>query len=446
MTEHTDTSTFDRETDLSRMPARLLVEEVGKAPRTILVVPGMTIRIGRAGDLELSLEDQRVSRVHAVFRYDGRAASLQDLDSSNGTWIGERRVQGPIPVGPGALFRVGSTMIVVLLPELPPGAARAVPMSEAAGAFDVVAVDPATVALFALAKRLGPSDLPVLVQGETGSGKELVARTIHQHSPRAQGPFMAVNCATLPDSLAEGELFGQERVSSGASARTIGVFEAADGGTLLLDEVGELSATNQARLLRALQESTVTRVGAMRPVPVNVRVIATTVRDLAREVSAGRFREDLYFRLNGVTVDVPPLRARPKDIPALVQRVLDEHGGRVTLGTGVAAVLAAHRWPGNVRELRHAVESALALADEGVLKVEHLPQAVRGEPASAESPVSPLRERVDETERKVIITALESTGWNQSRAARVLGISRRALIYKMERYGLKPLPNGQRNA
>ncbi len=163
-------------------------------------------------------------------------------------------------------------------------------------------------------------------------------------------------------------------------------------------------------------------------------------------MSAGRFREDLYFRLNGVTIDVPPLRQRTRDIPAHVQRVLAERGSSVTLGTGVAQVLAAHRWPGNLRELRNAISGALLLAQDGVLRVEHLPTTVRGESPSQEASVSALRVRVDETERKVIINALESTGWNQSRAARVLGISRRALIYKMERYGLKPLPNGPRNA
>ncbi len=444
MTEHTDTSTFDRDVDPSRRAARLLVEEAGKAPRTVLVVPGMAIRVGRAESLELSVDDQRVSREHAVFRYDGRAASLQDLESSNGTWIGEQRVQGLVSIAPGTMFRVGSTSVTVLLPELMARAPRVLTVSEARPAAPVIAVDPASVALFALAERLGPSELPVLIQGETGSGKEVLARTIHRKSPRAAAPFISVNCATLPDSLAEGELFGLERGADGA--HTVGVFEAVDGGTLMLDAVSELSATSQARLLRVLQERALMRVGATRPVAINVRLVTSTHCDLAKEVSAGRFREDLYFRLNGVTVDVPPLRSRPKDIPAFVQQCLDEHGGRVTLGTGVAAVLSAHRWPGNVRELRNAVHGALALVQDGVLKVEHLPPAVRGEPAGGDSQVSALRERVDETERKVIINALESTGWNQSQAARVLGISRRALIYKMERYGLKPLPNGQRNA
>ncbi len=439
MTDQTDTSAFDGEISPSRSAARLLVEAVGRPARTILMVPGMPIRIGRADDLELSLDDQRVSREHAVLRYDGRSVTLEDLNSSNGTWIGERKVQGSVALAAGTTFRVGSTQLVLLLPDRAVRPTNAKPFDAA----DVIAVDPVTEALFELVKRVGPSDLTVLIQGETGTGKEVVARTIHQCSARASGPFVAVNCSTLPDALADDTFFGHD--DDGATRRP-GAFESAAGGTLLLDEVGELSAVSQARLLRALQERVSARGGVSRALTENVRVVATTNRDLAKEVSAGRFREDLYFRLNGVTIDVPPLRQRSKDIPAHVRRVLDERGGQVTLGTGVAAVLAAHRWPGNLRELRNAISGALLLAQDGVLKVEHLPTTVRGEGPSPDASVSALRERVDETERKVIITALESTGWNQSRAARVLGISRRALIYKMERYGLKPLPNGQRNA
>lgn len=439
MTEQTDTSAFDGEITPSRSSARLLVEEVGRPARTVLLIPGMAIRVGRADDLELSIDDQRVSREHAVFRYDGRTVSLEDLNSSNGTWIGERKVTGSITLTAGTTIRLGSTQIVLVLPERVHTQTREKVFDLA----DVIAEDPITEAVFALAKRVGPSDLVVLIQGETGSGREVIARTIHHHGTRAAGPFVSVNCSTLPDAYAEDTFFGH---AADGAARRPGAFESAIGGTLLLDEVGELSAVSQARLLRALQERVTTVNGTLRALTDNVRVVATTNRDLAKEVSAGRFREDLYFRLNGVTIEVPPLRQRPKDIPAHVRRVIAEHGSPVTLGTGVSAVLAAHRWPGNLRELRNAISGALLLAQDGVLKVEHLPTTVRGEAPSAEASVSALRERVDETERKVIITALESTGWNQSRAARVLGISRRALIYKMERYGLKPLPNGQRNA
>ncbi len=440
----TDTSIVSGAPAEGASTARLLVEETGRPPRVVVIPAGAEVRVGRAADVEVPLDDHRASRVHAVFRYDGRAVSVRDEGSSNGTFVGPARVSGTVRVEPGAMVHIGSTKIAVVVS--PRASARPETLAPVVGAVasggDVVAVDPATVSLFALVRRLAASDLPVLVQGETGSGKEVVARALHRHSARAGKTFLAVNCATLNESLAESELFGHERGSfTGADARKAGVFESADGGTLLLDEVGELSASNQARLLRVLQERALTRVGSTRPVPVNVRVVAATNRDLVLDVASGRFREDLYFRLNGVTVAVPPLRSRPRDIVPMAERILAERGGGWHLGPGVAALLQAHRWPGNARELRHAVECAIALAEGDELRAEHLPPSVRGE-LEAQSPddASPLRSKVDELERRSIVAALESTGWNQSRAAQELGISRRGLIYKMERFGLKPRP------
>jgi len=434
--ERTDTSTLADDPNKAVLSARLLIEEPEHPARTLVLVPGGSVRIGRAAELEVSLDDSRVSRVHATVRYDGGAVRVEDRDSSNGTWLGEQRVQGTLALASGAQFRVGGTRITVLLPDRS-ATGRAASRALLDDTYGLIAVDPATTALLDLARRLGPSDLAVLIQGETGTGKELLARAIHRAGPRAARPFLVVNCATL----VEASLFGRE---NGDEVER-GAFEVAHGGTILLDEVADLSASNQARLLRVLQERTVTRVGAGRATPVDVRVLATATRDIAREVAAGRFREDLYFRLNGVTLDVPPLRQRPRDILPIAQRALDEARPGVTLAQGVAAVLNAHRWPGNVRELVNAMHSAVAVAEGPVLRVEHLPATVRGEAAGAATQV-PLRERVDETERKAIVAALENTSWNQSRAARVLGISRRALIYKMERYGLKPLPNSQRLA
>lgn len=431
--ERTDTSAFDSGANADTLAARLIVEEVDHPARTVLLVAGAAVRIGRSDELEVCLDDGRVSRVHATVRYNGRAVTLEDNESSNGTWIGDRRVQSPEEVGTGAQFRVGATRVTVLLPARSTTTMR---MGGSVGddASGFLAVDPASVALLDLARRLGPSELPVLLQGETGTGKELLARTIHRYSPRASKPFAVVPCATLE----EAGLFGEEGDDAVA-------LDAMRGGTLLLDEVGDLSAPDQARLLRVLQDRSLMPVGATRAIPVDVRVMATTTRDLAKEVSGGRFREDLYFRLNGVTVEVPPLRARPRDILPLAQRALDESGSTTALGAGVTAVLTAHRWPGNVRELLNAVSAALAVSRDNTLRVENLPASVRGESGAQGVPPMPLRERVDETERKAIVAALEGTKWNQSRAARVLGISRRALIYKMERYGLKPLPNSQRN-
>ncbi|MFO0609174.1 MAG: sigma 54-interacting transcriptional regulator [Polyangiales bacterium] len=434
--ERTDTSTLADDPNKAAQSARLLIEEPERPARTMLLVPGASVRIGRAADLEVCLDDTRASRVHAIVRYEGGAVRLEDRESSNGTWLGDERVKGTVTLASGGQFRVGGTRVTVLLPDRS-AAGRSAARALADDAFGLVAVDPATTSLLDLARRLGPSELSVIIQGETGVGKELLARAIHRAGPRATKPFLVVNCATLGEEA----LFGREDGDSGER----GALEAAHGGTVLLDEVADLTAAGQARLLRVLQERAVTRVGGSRPVPVDVRVVATATRDVAREVAAGRFREDLYFRLNGVTLEVPPLRQRPRDVLPIAQRALDEARPGLTLAQGVAAVLSAHRWPGNARELVNAMRSAAAVADGATVRVEHLPASVRGEAGGA-APQVPLRERVDETERKAIVAALESTRWNQSRAARVLGISRRALIYKMERYGLKPLPNSQRHA
>jgi DNA-binding NtrC family response regulator len=445
-TVSTDTSALDR-ADEPVAGLRLVIEESGRPPRVIYLAQGLDHRVGRDEGLEITLDDARVSRVHAIIHFDGQRITLRDLDSSNGTFVGERRVTTPVVVAPGELIRAGTTRIVAVPRQSvgPVHDSTGPVVGDVASGGDVVAHDPASVALFALVRRLAASDLPVLVQGETGTGKEVVARALHRYSPRAGGPFIALNCGTLPESLAESELFGHERGSfTGAVARKIGVFEAANRGTLLLDEVGELSAANQTRLLRALQERVIVRLGATHPTSIDVRVVAATNRDLLLDVSRGRFREDLYFRLNGVTISVPALRSRPLDVMPLVDRIVREHGEGYFLGPGVAAVLQSHSWPGNVRELIHAMECAIALAEGDEIRVEHLPPAVRGElsaPSSRDD--ASLKTRIDEIERRAIITALEHAGGNQSRAARELGISRRALIYKLERYGLKPRPNGE---
>jgi two-component system, NtrC family, response regulator AtoC len=444
--EPTDTS-FVEATRSNTGTARLFIEEPGRPPRVLELAPGDVARVGRATDIEIPLDDPRASRLHARIEFDGRAVTVVDLGSSNGTWLGDERVVGASPVPPGALVRIGATHIVhvnhrgaTTRPET-----HGPVVGDPASGLDIIAADPTTAQLFAMVRRFAASDLPVLIQGETGTGKEVVARALHRHSRRAGRPFVAVNCAALPESLAESELFGHERGSfTGAQARKPGLFEAADGGTLLLDEVGELSASNQARLLRVLQERAVHRVGALRPTPVDVRVLGATNRDLAVDVARGRFREDLYFRLNGVTLQVPPLRERPGDVLPLARRGLDERGGGYVLAECAVEALRAYPWPGNVRELRNAVECAAATAEGSEIRAEHLPPAVR-RTTGATDETSPLRARVDETERRTIVAALAANNNNQSRAARDLGISRRALIYKMERYGLKPPPGSDRD-
>ncbi len=290
----------------------------------------------------------------------------------------------------------------------------------------------------------------VLIQGESGTGKELVAKAIHHASPRRSGPFVVIDCAAIPESLQESELFGHVKGAfTGAIAAKKGLFEEAHGGTLFLDEVGELPPGLQAKLLRALQDGEIRRVGDTRVVQVDVRVIAATNRDLAEEVGQGAFREDLYYRLAVFPIRLPPLRERREDIPLLVEHVL----GRVAEGAGGAPkrlspgalrVAMGYGWPGNVRELWHALERA-ALLSEGELITErdlpaHLmaPQGELAVPLPGESLVLPeaTARVVQEVERELIRRALGRTAGNRTEAARLLGISRRALVYKLKAYGL----------
>jgi DNA-binding NtrC family response regulator len=283
----------------------------------------------------------------------------------------------------------------------------------------------------------------VLVRGESGVGKELVAQQIHTGSPRGAGPFVAVDCSTLRDTLFESQLFGHVKGAfTGANHPTLGFWRAAEGGTLFLDEVGELASAMQAKLLRALQDRAVIPVGGVDPVPVNVRVIAATHRNLEEMVRRGEFRSDLYFRLKVVRLDVPPLRDRMVDVPALAQHFLTRLSAvyqepAKTLEPSALEALMAYDWPGNVRELANAIEYAYVLSDRKVLTVADLPDEVRvacsARPGSQPEQVVPL----DVAERSLILRALTVTRGNQARAAQLLQIERRRLYRKVHQYGLE---------
>jgi len=294
-------------------------------------------------------------------------------------------------------------------------------------------------ALLEMIAKVARSPLPVLITGETGTGKELVARAVHSTSGR--GPFVAVNCAALPEHLLESELFGHERGAfTGADRARPGLFEAADGGTLFLDEVGDLPPPLQPKLLRALEEGEIRRVGATRSTMVDVRVVAATNRDLDEEVGGGRFREDLYWRLNGLGLHVPPLRERSSDIPVLVDHFLDrtaaQPGHRVRFTSETMALLVAYPWPGNVRELRSVVERAATLSDARQLAPDSLPDRVRKggmiRATIAEAAVRHLSLR--EVERAYLLEILRMTGGNKSRAAEILGLDRKTLYRKLQEY------------
>ncbi|HEX2077476.1 MAG TPA: sigma 54-interacting transcriptional regulator [Longimicrobium sp.] len=294
-----------------------------------------------------------------------------------------------------------------------------------------------------VARQVSDSTATVLVHGESGTGKELLARVIHQSSGRARGPFVAVNCAAIPETLLESELFGHEKGAfTGAAARRIGRFERASGGTLFLDEVGDMSPGMQAKILRVLQEEEIERVGGDRPVAVDVRVVAATNRDLGVEVAAGRFREDLYYRLAVVVVHLPPLRERGEDVELLARHYVEhfarKHGrGVYDLHDGTVELLRTYPWPGNVRQLRNVVERALLMAEGPVLLPEHLPDEVRlGQPHPGDRPshggrdgLLPLRQLEDLHIRR----ALALAGGNLGATAHLLGIHRNTLRQKLRR-------------
>jgi two-component system response regulator AtoC len=290
----------------------------------------------------------------------------------------------------------------------------------------------------------------VLVTGESGTGKELVARAVHRQSPRRDAPFVAVNVAAIPDGLFESEMFGHEKGAfTGAHARKLGRFELAHGGTLFLDEVGSLRVDLQAKLLRALQEREVERLGGTKTIPVDVRVIAATNVDLRSLVRARAFREDLYYRLNVATLSIPPLRERKDDIAILVEHFIRKYAREFKkdvrgISRGALPSLAAYDWPGNVRELENVIERSVALATRAVIRLDDLPLdlAIHDEPARGPAgapqslPLS-LKEARDRFEQVYILRALERENWNQSRAARSLGVHRNTLLARLAGWGIR---------
>ncbi len=319
----------------------------------------------------------------------------------------------------------------------------------------ILTQDPTMVRLLSTIEGVAASQATVLINGESGTGKELLARFIHSRSPRAHRPFIAVNCAALPDGLLESELFGHERGAfTGALVRKIGKFEMAHTGTLLLDEISEMNLGLQAKLLRVLQEREVDRIGGREPVPVNIRVIATTNRTLYREVEQGRFREDLYYRLNVFPVTVPPLRERPSDIPLLAKHFAQRAASRNGLPPpGITDSALSHLqrlpWKGNVRELENVMERAVLLAGQGAIQVAHCPGDMpAGPPAvAAQSPASEWRSvngSLWEMERELIFKTLARVNDNRTHAAKELGISIRTLRNKLREYrqGGSPLSIG----
>lgn len=319
-------------------------------------------------------------------------------------------------------------------------------LSSIRGGGSIVGRSPALLGAVDLARKVARHPSTVLITGESGAGKELIARLIHDGSPRSEESFVAVNCGAIPEALLESELFGHVRGSfTGATADKPGLFEEADRGTLFLDEIGELPASLQVKLLRALQEGEVRRVGANTSKRVDVRVIAATNRDLASDVSVGRFRADLYYRVNVVSIRLPPLRERREDVPELALHFLRRHNARLGLDVGrisadAMRMLAAYAWPGNVRELENVIERALVMASGPTIEAAHLVDlsstpavAATNDPEDVDLSV---KRRTEQLERALIQRALEQTRGNRTRAAQLLDLSHRALLYKIRDYGL----------
>jgi len=308
----------------------------------------------------------------------------------------------------------------------------------------IIGHSPAMVRILETIRRVAPSNLPVLIQGESGAGKELIAQAIHNNSQRKAQRFVALNCAGLSETLLEDELFGHVKGAyTGATGDRKGRFEYADGGTMFLDEVGDMPLTMQAKLLRVLENGELVRVGSNEPVHVDVRVLSATNADLRQRVKEGRFREDLYFRLAGVTIDLPPLRERREDIPLLIEHFIAQanatHGKNVSgIAPEAQRVLMSHDWPGNVRQLRNVIENMVVLAGEGKLTVEDLPAELRGPARGGQERMSALAGvSISEAERELIRNTLKMVGGNRQQAAKILGIGERTLYRKIKEYGLK---------
>ncbi|MBP6630643.1 MAG: sigma 54-dependent Fis family transcriptional regulator [Kofleriaceae bacterium] len=399
--------------------------------------------IGTDAGVDLELSDDRVSARHLALRVDGARFAVRDLGSTNGTWFEGSRVS-ELVVPAGTTLRVGRSALRI---ELEAQALDVAP-SQARRFGELVAESLAMREVFAVLERVAATDATVLVEGETGTGKEVVARAVHDASARRRGPFVAVDCGALPEGLLESELFGHVRGAfTGAAQARDGTLVRADGGTLFLDELGRVTPAVQARLLRVLEERVVRPLGGDRERAVDVRIIAASRDDLDAEVAAGRFRADLMYRLAVVRVALPPLRTRREDVPLLVRELLRRRGltDEAPTGPGLDRLLA-HGWPGNVRELRNVLDRALALAP-GARRFTDL--AVRIEPGAAAPVVGdglPVRSDLPyaeakalvlhELERRYLADVLARAGGNLSAAARAADLDRKHLRTLARRHGL----------
>jgi DNA-binding NtrC family response regulator len=429
----------------------LVVMEHASVTRYQLPARG-ALRIGRSEACDVVLRDPAASRVHALLHL-AESLEIEDLGSHNGTLVQRRRMRAGVKLelALGDCIQIGGAVLMVQnasrSSHTPPREPETDPLE------GVVVREPRMHAVYELVERVAPSGLSVLILGETGAGKEVVAESIHRRSgARSRGPFVRINCAALSESLLESELFGHERGAfTGALRSKPGLLEVADKGTAFLDEVGELPPSMQAKLLRAVESRELTRVGGIRATPIDVRFVAATNRDLRAEVERGAFREDLYFRLNGLSIAVPPLRERPTELDALINHFLsavarEMRRPRPALAEATLLALRAYPWPGNIRELRNVVESAALRATGERIEPGDLPRELLQErPAQPSLRIAAQPRAADsqrtlssrqQADRERILSALSACHGNQTRAAEYLGMPRRTLVAKLSAYGI----------
>ncbi len=419
--------------------ARLSVE-TGMDAGATLDVDALSITVGTDADADLILTDPAVSNRHFELARTEHGCLLRDLGSTNGTFVDGRRATG-VYLDRTARIRVGETTIVFeSLDE-----DVEVPLARRTNFGKLLGHSPAMRAAFATLHKAAKSDVTVLIQGESGTGKELAARGLHDEGPRKNGPYVVFDAGTAAPTLLESQLFGHEKGAfTGATTAREGVFEAADGGTLVLDEIGELPLDLQPKLLRALETRTVVRLGSTRSRQVDVRLVASTNRNLRAEVEAGRFRQDLYFRLSVITVRLPPLRDRREELPRLIRHFLANLGrsDAPELPLATMRLLESHDWPGNVREVRNFVERYLALP--GASPEQLLPRADVGmegpalDASALEVQFHDAKQHfTDRFERAYLSRLLEKHGDNMSEAARVSGLSRQTCYRLLRKHGLR---------
>ncbi|RMH44898.1 MAG: FHA domain-containing protein [Deltaproteobacteria bacterium] len=413
---------------VDRIARAWLIVAPGTVDERVVVVEDAPVVLGKESTCDVPIADPHVSREHCRIQITDGGIRVEDLGSRNGTLVNGTPVKLTVLSQPATLL-LGKTTVRLETTE---------PVREHIAFGDAIGDSPAMQQVFAMLRRLAASDITVALLGETGVGKDVLARALHAASPRARGPFAVFDCGAVAPNLIESALFGHTKGAfTGAVADRPGVFEAGHGGFVFLDEIAELPVDLQPRLLRVLEERQVRRVGAVDPIAVDVRVVCATNRNLEEEVEAGRFRQDLYFRLTGAVVHIPPLRERLEDLPKLVDRALAEVGRPLQVAETTMAALRSYDWPGNVRELKNVIASAAAFADGPVLEPRHLMFFRRQGSRQPTLDRLPLGGRaLEQLERAAIKQTLEQFGGNKTRAAKALGIAASTLYEKIKKYGL----------